>query len=68
MIEVPLSNTGELDKPYWFDHGDVPTCRNVAESQWGKYRLGPGMPAIGTKRTSLVTTAVPAFGGKADIL
>jgi hypothetical protein len=30
VIEVPLSAIKELDTPYWFDHGDVPTCRNVA--------------------------------------
>jgi hypothetical protein len=30
-IEVLLSAIGELDKPYWFDHGYIPTCRNVAE-------------------------------------
>ncbi len=40
MIEVPLSTIGELDKPYWFDHGDVPTCQNVAESQWGQVPVG----------------------------
>ena len=31
VIQVSLSTIGELDKPYWFDHGYVPTCRNVAE-------------------------------------
>ena len=30
-IQVPLSAIGELDKPYWYDHGYLPTCRNVAE-------------------------------------
>jgi hypothetical protein len=30
-IEVPLSAIGELDKPYWYDHGYMPTCRNIAE-------------------------------------
>lgn len=29
--EVSLSAIGDLDKPYWFDHGYVPTCRNVIE-------------------------------------
>ena len=31
VIQVPLSAIGELDKPYWFDHGYIPTCRNIAE-------------------------------------
>lgn len=31
VIEVPLSAIAELDKPYWYDHGYLPTCRNVAE-------------------------------------
>jgi hypothetical protein len=30
-IQVPLSAIGELDTPYWFDHGYIPTCRNIAE-------------------------------------
>ena len=30
-INVPLSAIGELDKPYWYDHGYTPTCRNIAE-------------------------------------
>jgi hypothetical protein len=30
-IQIPLSAIGELDEPYWFGHGDVPTCRNIAE-------------------------------------
>jgi hypothetical protein len=30
-IEVPLSAIVELDKPYWYDHGYLPTCRSVAE-------------------------------------
>ena len=30
-IQVPLSTISELDKPYWFDHGYIPTCRNIAE-------------------------------------
>ena len=30
-IQVPTSAISELDKPYWFDHGYVPTCRNIAE-------------------------------------
>lgn len=31
VIEVPLSAIAELDRPYWYDHGAVPTCRSVAE-------------------------------------
>lgn len=31
VIEVPLSAITELDRPYWYDHGAVPTCRSVAE-------------------------------------
>ncbi len=30
-IQVPLSAIGELDKPYWYDHGYLPTCRSIAE-------------------------------------
>ena len=31
IIEIPLATIGELDKPYWYDHGYLPTCRNIAE-------------------------------------
>jgi hypothetical protein len=31
VIHVPLSEIIELDKPYWYDHGYVPTCRSIAE-------------------------------------
>src|SRR3954471_18778800 len=31
VIEVRLDDIGDLDKPYWFDHGCVPTCRNLIE-------------------------------------
>ena len=31
VVEVPLSETAELDKPYWYDHGYAPTCRSIAE-------------------------------------
>src|SRR3982751_127009 len=31
VIEVPPAAIGELDEPYWFDHGYAPTCRAVAE-------------------------------------
>jgi hypothetical protein len=30
-IQVPLSAIGELDNPYWYDRGYIPTCRNIAE-------------------------------------
>jgi hypothetical protein len=30
-IQIPLSAIGELDRPYWYDHGYIPTCRNIAE-------------------------------------
>lgn len=30
-IQIPLSAIGELDKPYWYDHGYLPTCRSIAE-------------------------------------
>lgn len=30
-IQVRLSAIGELDEPYWYDGGDAPTCRNIAE-------------------------------------
>ena len=28
--QVPLAEIRELDEPYWFGPGDVPTCRAVA--------------------------------------
>lgn len=31
VIQVPLSAIKELDEPYWYGHGYVPTCRNIAE-------------------------------------
>ncbi|HTW35036.1 MAG TPA: hypothetical protein VMD53_10495 [Rhizomicrobium sp.] len=31
VIEVPLSEIGDLDRPYWYDHGYVPTCRSIME-------------------------------------
>jgi hypothetical protein len=31
VVAVQLSAIGELDTPYWFDHGYVPTCRSIAE-------------------------------------
>lgn len=31
VIQVPLSAIAELDKPYWYDHGYLPTCRSIAE-------------------------------------
>ena len=30
-IQVPLSAIGELDQSYWYDDGQLPTCRNIAE-------------------------------------
>ncbi len=30
IIDVPLAEIGEIDEPYWFDHGGpVPTCRVI---------------------------------------
>ena len=29
-IQVQLGAIGELDQPYWYAHGYVPTCRNIA--------------------------------------
>jgi hypothetical protein len=31
VIQLPLAAIRELDEPYWYDHGYVPTCRNIAE-------------------------------------
>ena len=31
VVQVPLSAVRELDEPYWYGHGDIPTCRSVAE-------------------------------------
>jgi hypothetical protein len=30
-VQVPLSAIGELDEPFWFGLGTVPTCRAVVE-------------------------------------
>lgn len=30
-VSVPLSAIRELDEPFWFDHGTVPTCRAVVD-------------------------------------
>jgi hypothetical protein len=30
-IKVPLSEIRELDEPYWYGHGSVPTCRSIVE-------------------------------------
>lgn len=30
-VKVPLSAIRELDEPFWYEHGSVPTCRSVAE-------------------------------------
>ena len=29
--EIPLEQIGDLDSDYWFDHGYLPTVRNVVE-------------------------------------
>jgi hypothetical protein len=31
VVQVPLSAVGELDEPYWYGQGNIPTCRSVAE-------------------------------------
>ena len=31
VIQVPLPAIRELDTPYWYDRGYIPTCRSVAE-------------------------------------
>ena len=31
VVQVPLAAIRELDEAYWFDHGNAPTCRAVAE-------------------------------------
>ena len=30
-IQVPLDSIRELDEPFWFAHGETPTCRAVAQ-------------------------------------
>ncbi len=30
-VQVPLSEIRELDEPYWYGSGAIPTCRSVAE-------------------------------------
>ena len=31
VIQIRVSAIRELDEPYWFDEGKIPTCRDVAE-------------------------------------
>jgi hypothetical protein len=31
VVDVPLSAITDLDRPYWYDHGYVPTCRSIME-------------------------------------
>jgi hypothetical protein len=31
VFQIPVSPIRELDEPYWFDDGSVPTCRDVAD-------------------------------------
>jgi hypothetical protein len=31
VIPISLSAIRELDEPYWYGHGDAPTCRSIAE-------------------------------------
>jgi hypothetical protein len=31
VFQIPVSAIRELDEPYWFDDGSVPTCRDVAD-------------------------------------
>jgi hypothetical protein len=31
IVQIPLSDIPELDEPYWYGRGVVPTCRSVAE-------------------------------------
>ncbi|HYK79401.1 MAG TPA: hypothetical protein VEU95_07220 [Micropepsaceae bacterium] len=31
VIQIRVSAIRELDEPYWFDDGKIPTCRDVAE-------------------------------------
>lgn len=31
IVLIPLSALRELDEPYWYGHGIIPTCRSVAE-------------------------------------
>jgi hypothetical protein len=31
IVRIQLSAIRELDEPYWYGHGAVPTCRSVTE-------------------------------------
>ena len=31
VIQIRVSAIRELDEPYWFDEGKIPTCRDVVE-------------------------------------
>ncbi len=45
-IQVPLSAIGELDEPYWYGHGNVPTCRSIAEHARDIYEADLSYPII----------------------
>ena len=31
IVQVPVSALRELDEPYWYGQGTIPTCRSIAE-------------------------------------
>ena len=31
IVEIPLKEISEIDESYWFDSGDLPNCRSIAE-------------------------------------
>jgi hypothetical protein len=31
VVQIPLSAIRELDEPYWYGFGNLPTCRDVAQ-------------------------------------
>jgi hypothetical protein len=72
VIEVPLEEIGDLDKPYWYDHGYVPTCRSVLEHMRLIHEVDLRFPIIlssdGGVMDGMHRVAKAALEGRAHIL
>jgi hypothetical protein len=46
IVQVPLAAIRELDEPYWYGLGTVPTCRSVAEHARLIHEVDESFPII----------------------
>jgi hypothetical protein len=46
VVQVPLAAIRELDEPYWYGLGTVPTCRSVAEHARLIHEVDESFPII----------------------